>query len=919
MDILRSDRRWSWSRLARPGILLLGIVSWLAGATAVPTTSDLHLLGAFLMPQQVDLPPMSQQTSWTTTAWGGCCALRRVQGQVRLFAVGHAYFGGVYEVAVPSVLGTGRDFTTYPTATLVQGWGDITTSISARPTWPVLAATATTLTVGENQYLPDDVYTGLQLSILSGTGAGQVRTITGYQAASRTATIDMPWSTIPDDTATYAIYQGHLTAASDAMVTLDGAASTTDNAYTNLGLAIVSGPAAGEVVQITGYVGATATAAIDPFSNLSTPGGAVVPGPGDCYRIVHLCRLVSNSVAANTWYASSNGGNQIHGLYWDEQDQRLYWSYANLYTPAVYDPCLGFSCLDDTTSTAVAYGPWRFSVPSKAVQCGMTGLPASITATTGAQRLGIGLGGVFSIETSCSQGPCLCAIAPPAPAWNAPDLSQPTCDTAVPTLPATPLVYYDTGSGIRSERNPYYINRPWSGPWIGTAQGGTPSTIVLGPMPGHSVFFASTGALDGDTITITAGPGAGEIGNITQWDYQSQTATIAETWPVAPVAGASQYLIAGGTARGGSTSTITLKTRATDCTAGYTGSFLTITAGTGMGQAERQVTAWDPATCIATVQPAWEVIPDATSQYEFYGLGMDNPDPSDGVGWWQNDAVTGGAWIDTPTVSGMVFFTALGIGHGYYQCSQYNQDQEQIWWHVYDPAAIAQVAAGTLAAHSIQPANWAQDPFFAAGPTNWAFGATAAAAYDPVDQRLYVIAHNAYPTFSADYPIVYVYQVGDPSAAPPAITSSLLIDTVQNTTIDYAIQCPGATSFAIVGAPAGFTCDPGTGIVQGTATQQGVFTFTLQATGPQGTSSAALVMVVQQTGSVPPEGLAAAAGGYTVGGSTAGAGSTTAAAGSGMAGSGGSGSAHCGLGGGAGLLIVVGAFLARRRRSRRRC
>lgn len=69
-----------------------------------------------------------------------------------------------------------------------------------------------------------------------------------------------------------------------------------------------------------------------------------------------------------------------------------------------------------------------------------------------------------------------------------------------------------------------------------------------------------------------------------------------------------------GTAQGGSSSTITLKsgTVATD----FVGSFCNIVGGTGAGQA-REVVGYDNGSKVATVSPNWATAPNATSQYFF--------------------------------------------------------------------------------------------------------------------------------------------------------------------------------------------------------------------------------------------------------------------------------------------------------------
>jgi len=56
----------------------------------------------------------------------------------------------------------------------------------------------------------DDAYTGLNITILSGTGAGQSRIIGAYHGASRTAYVTKAWDIIPDETTRYEIWYAAL-------------------------------------------------------------------------------------------------------------------------------------------------------------------------------------------------------------------------------------------------------------------------------------------------------------------------------------------------------------------------------------------------------------------------------------------------------------------------------------------------------------------------------------------------------------------------------------------------------------------------------------------------------------------------------------------------------------------------------------
>ncbi|MFM9106919.1 MAG: hypothetical protein ACKOWF_09500, partial [Chloroflexota bacterium] len=110
-------------------------------------------------------------------------------------------------------------------------------------------------------------------------------------------------------------------------------------------------------------------------------------------------------------------GSLLHGLFWDEPSQRLYWSYGDPYNAvSTGDPCLGWSSLG--AGTAEAHGPWRFT--GRSVKMTMGGVlavpPAFAAAHLGGRRLAAGFGGYFSIVATgpASMGPALAAFSPEA-------------------------------------------------------------------------------------------------------------------------------------------------------------------------------------------------------------------------------------------------------------------------------------------------------------------------------------------------------------------------------------------------------------------------------------------------------------------------------------------------------------------------
>lgn len=150
--------------------------------------------------------------------------------------------------------------------------------------------------------------------------------------------------------------------------------------------------------------------------------------------------------------AQLDGG---YGLYWDEVDERLYWSYGFGYSNDDDSWCVGYSTLNYAGNSGTGHGPWRLSAQSwKGIMAGMTGVPSGYASTyLGGKRLALGFGGYYSLVASCdaSIGPSLTAIDPIAAAEES-------------SLASTPLVGYwpfassPTGSNGRGPRPEARLN-----------------------------------------------------------------------------------------------------------------------------------------------------------------------------------------------------------------------------------------------------------------------------------------------------------------------------------------------------------------------------------------------------------------------------------------------------------------------------
>lgn len=160
------------------------------------------------------------------------------------------------------------------------------------------AGAAQTITLAAAASAVDRLYTLEHISIVGGTGAGQVRTIVDYNGASKVATVNRAWRTNPDNTSVYQltgaetlalpVYQsGTAQAGGASTIQLSTAAATVDDAYSGLTIHVTGGTGAAQTRVITDFVGATRTATVDRAWDTAPDNTSV-------YLIV-----ASNSLATN--------------------------------------------------------------------------------------------------------------------------------------------------------------------------------------------------------------------------------------------------------------------------------------------------------------------------------------------------------------------------------------------------------------------------------------------------------------------------------------------------------------------------------------------------------------------------------------------------------------------------------------------
>lgn len=80
----------------------------------------------------------------------------------------------------------------------------------------VVTSTTNTITLNSGASASNSVYNNYAIYIISGTGAGQIRTISGYVGATRVATLTANWSTNPDASSVY-IVSPRITAVSNGI------------------------------------------------------------------------------------------------------------------------------------------------------------------------------------------------------------------------------------------------------------------------------------------------------------------------------------------------------------------------------------------------------------------------------------------------------------------------------------------------------------------------------------------------------------------------------------------------------------------------------------------------------------------------------------------------------------------------------
>lgn len=120
------------------------------------------------------------------------------------------------------------------------------------------AGAASTITLDAGASATDHLYEGLLVAITSGTGAGQVRMITGYVGSTKVATVDRAWTTNPANDSVFELSIDNPVLV-DQVTVKDS--SLTAAKFSNDALAAMSGQLQAEPTRLVGTLTASITSA----------------------------------------------------------------------------------------------------------------------------------------------------------------------------------------------------------------------------------------------------------------------------------------------------------------------------------------------------------------------------------------------------------------------------------------------------------------------------------------------------------------------------------------------------------------------------------------------------------------------------------------------------------------------------------
>jgi hypothetical protein len=270
--------------------------------------------------------------------------------------------------------------------------------------------------------------------------------------------------------------------------------------------------------------------------------------------------------------AGKAGGGSVHGLYWDEQDQRLYYSGGDTYTTESRFASMGYVTLNDSTGQVTNKGPWSFeNRSSKMAMGGVVAIPAWWASQfTPGRRLAACCGGYFSVATAgpVSIGPALAAFDPSSLVNLAPGVG--IANKPILGYPFNPAPYSDPQ---RAQRDTDYRNdfdnwnpKDGKGYWTWTdwlAQGGTwidtptKSGVVFFPTMSNGRTWYETSTLHAERVShswfVYAPSDLGLVASGSKQEWQVQPTSFWSvqypgfTYPLAGWADYPDKMVAGST------------------------------------------------------------------------------------------------------------------------------------------------------------------------------------------------------------------------------------------------------------------------------------------------------------------------------------------------------------------------------------
>ncbi len=129
------------------------------------------------------------------------------------------------------------------------------------------AGAASTITLDGSASATDSLYNGASVAILSGTGVGQDRVITGYVGSTKVATVSRAWTTNPDNTSVFAVLPSEV----DVETWLRTAVTAASAGIPDVNAKAINNVAATSVTTINANVGQT-----QPVNYTGTGASALV-------------------------------------------------------------------------------------------------------------------------------------------------------------------------------------------------------------------------------------------------------------------------------------------------------------------------------------------------------------------------------------------------------------------------------------------------------------------------------------------------------------------------------------------------------------------------------------------------------------------------------------------------------------------